>query len=325
MSETIADTGDRSDSIETVRLGPNIGAEIRNLNLSQPLTDGEFALVHQALLENEVLVMRDQDIATEDQLAFGRMFGDLLIHPFSPTLDGIPELIVLDNHRDNPPRLTDRWHSDETFREAPPMATILRSTITPRLGGDTMFASMTAAFEGLPDEMQRLVSSLEGIFDFKPFRTLFGDDPDSKKRLREIEDKYPIRTHPVVRVHPESGRKSIFVNPQFTIGIKGMKDSESTALLGMLFDLAKVPEYQFRLHWEPNTMVMWDNRCVLHYAIHDYYPQRRRMERVTIAGDRPFGVDAPYEGPHIGWAEIELSEQDTPPQDGNTPVRNFKR
>jgi taurine dioxygenase len=325
MSETIADTGDRSDSIETVRLGPNIGAEIRNLNLSQPLTDGEFALVHQALLENEVLVMRDQDIATEDQLAFGRMFGDLLIHPFSPTLDGIPELIVLDNHRDNPPRLTDRWHSDETFREAPPMATILRSTITPRLGGDTMFASMTAAFEGLPDEMQRLVSSLEGIFDFKPFRTLFGDDPDSKKRLREIEDKYPIRTHPVVRVHPESGRKSIFVNPQFTIGIKGMKDSESTALLGMLFDLAKVPEYQFRLHWEPNTMVMWDNRCVLHYAIHDYYPQRRRMERVTIAGDRPFGVDAPYEGPYIGRAEIELSEQDTPPQDGDTPVRNFKR
>jgi len=325
MSETIADTGDRSDSIETVRLGPNIGAEIRNLNLSQPLTDGEFALVHQALLENEVLVMRDQDIATEDQLAFGRMFGDLLIHPFSPTLDGIPELIVLDNHRDNPPRLTDRWHSDETFREAPPMATILRSTITPRLGGDTMFASMTAAFEGLPDEMQRLVSSLEGIFDFKPFRTLFGDDPDSKKRLREIEDKYPIRTHPVVIVHPESGRKSIFVNPQFTIGIKGMKDSESTALLGMLFDLAKVPEYQFRLHWEPNTMVMWDNRCVLHYAIHDYYPQRRRMERVTIAGDRPFGVDAPYEGPYIGRAEIELSEQDTPPQDGDTPVRNFKR
>ncbi len=97
--------------------------------------------------------MRDQDIATEDQLAFGRKFGDLLVHPFSPTLDGIPELIILDNHRDNPPRLTDRWHSDETFREAPPMATILRSTITPRLGGDTMFASMTAAFEGLNDEM----------------------------------------------------------------------------------------------------------------------------------------------------------------------------
>jgi len=325
MSGAAIKATDRTAKIEITRLGRNLSAEIGNLDLSQPLTDSEFALVHRAFLENEVLVLRAQDITAHDQLAFGRLFGELSVHPFSPTLDGIPELIILDNHRDNPPHLTDRWHSDETFRESPPMATILRSTITPRLGGDTMFASMTAAFEGLNDEMQRLVSGLEGVFDFKPFRTLFGDDPDSKKRLREIEDKYPIRTHPVVRVHPESGRKSIFVNPQFTIGIKGMKDSESAALLTMLFDLAKVPEYQFRLHWEPNTMVMWDNRCVLHYAIHDYYPQRRRMERVTIAGNRPFGVDAPYEGPHIGRAEIELSEQDTPPQDGKAPVRNFKR
>ena len=185
------------------------------------------------------------------------------------------------------PHLTDQWHSDETFREAPPMGTILRSTITPQLGGNTMFAGMTAAFEGLKDEMQRLVSTLEGVFDFEPFRTLFGSDPDNKKRLREIEDKYPIR------VHPESGRKSIFVNLQFTIGIKGMKDSESTALLTMPFDLSKVPEYQFRHQWQPNTLVIWDNRCVLHYAIHDYYPQHRRMERATIASDQPFGMDAP--------------------------------
>jgi len=253
------------------------------------------------------------------------MFGDLSIHPFSPNLADMPELIVLDNHQGNPPRLTDQWHSDETFRETPPMATILRSTITPKLGGDTMFASMSAAYEGLSDEIQRLISGLEGIFDFKPFRTLFSNDPESKKRLREIEDEHPIRTHPVVRVHPESGRKSIFVNPQFTIGIKGMKEEESRALLTMLFDQAKVPEYQFRHHWEQNTMIMWDNRCVLHYAIHDYYPQRRRMERVTIAGDKPFGPDVPYDGPHIGRPELTLSEQDAPPQDGEEPVRNFKR
>ena len=173
------------------------------------------------------------------------------------------------------------------------MGTILRSTITPQLGGDTMFARMAAAFEGLKDEMQRLVSTLEGVFDFEPSRSLFGSDPDNKNRLRKIEDKYPIHTHPVVRVHPESGRKSIFVNLQFTISIKGMKDSESIALLTMLFDLAKVPKYQFRHQWEPNTLVIWDNRCVLYYAIHDYYPQRRRMERSTIAGDQPFGMDAP--------------------------------
>ena len=318
-------TSDRSSDIETVRLGRNLGAELRHLDLIQHLTAAEFAVVRHALLENEALVVRDQDITAADQLAFGRLFGELSVHPFSPNLAETPELIVLDNHRDNPPRLTDRWHSDETFRACPPMGTILRSTITPKLGGDTMFASMSAAFEGLSDQMQRHISSLEATFDFKPFRTLFDNDPESRKRLREIEDMHPIRTHPVVRVHPESGRKCIFVNPQFTIAIKGMKDEESRALLTMLFDQAKVPEYQFRLQWEQNTLVMWDNRSVQHYAIHDYYPQRRRMERVTIAGDAPFGPDAPYEGPIVGRPEIELSEQDAPPQDGEEPVRNHKR
>tara|TARA_Y100001934_G_scaffold222915_1_gene266189 strand:- start:102 stop:1079 length:978 start_codon:yes stop_codon:yes gene_type:complete len=325
MSEAVVVSTDRSNVIEVVRIGRNLGAEICNLDLSQPLTENEFAVVHRAFLEHEVLVLRNQNIEAQNQLAFGRLFGELSIHPFSPNLDGMPELIVLDNHRDNPPRLTDQWHSDETFREAPPMATILRSTITPSLGGDTMFASMSAAYEGLSDEMQHFISGLEGIFDFKPFRTLFGNDEDSKKRLREIEDEHPVRTHPVVRVHPESGRKSIFVNPQFTIGIKGMKEDESRSLLTMLFDQAKVPEYQYRHHWGQHTMVIWDNRSVLHYAIHDYYPQRRRMERVTIAGDKPFGPNDPYDGPIIDRPDITLSEQDAPPHDGEEPVRNFKR
>lgn len=324
MSEE-ARTTDRSNKIEVARLGRNLGAEIRNLDLSEPLTTNEFALVHRAFMEHEVLVLRDQEISASDQVAFGQLFGELSVHPFSPNLADMPELIILDNHRDNPPRLTDQWHSDETFRETPPMATILRSTITPRLGGDTMFASMSAAYEGLSDEMQKFISSLEGIFDFKPFRTLFGSDEESKKRLREIEDKHPVRTHPVVRVHPENGRKSIFVNPQFTIGIKGMKEGESQSLLTMLFDQAKVPEYQFRHRWEQNTMVLWDNRSVLHYAIHDYYPQRRRMERVTVAGDKPFGPNDPYDGPFIGRPEIELFEQDETPHDDEEPVRNYKR
>ena len=324
MSEA-AQATDRSNEIEVARLGRNLGAEVRSLDLSQPLTANEFAVVHRAFLEHEVLVLRDQEISASDQVAFGQLFGELSVHPFSPNLADMPELIILDNHRDNPPRLTDQWHSDETFRETPPMATILRSMITPRLGGDTMFASMSAAYEGLSDEMQKFISSLEGIFDFKPFRTLFGSDEESKKRLREIEDKHPVRTHPVVRVHPENGRKSIFVNPQFTIGIKGMKEGESQSLLNMLFDQAKVPEYQFRHRWEQNTMVVWDNRSVLHYAIHDYYPQRRRMERVTIAGDKPFGPNDPYGGPFIGRPEIELSERDVTPHDDEEPVRNYKR
>ena len=117
----------------------------------------------------------------------------------------------------------------------------------------------------------------------------------------------------------------MFVNPQFTVQIKGMNEFESRSLLTDLFDLAKIPEYQYRLHWENNTMVLWDNRSVLHYAIHDYYPQRRRMERVTVAGDKPFGPNDPYDGPFIGRPEIELFEQDETPHDDEEPVRNYKR
>ncbi len=311
--------------ITIARLGRNLAAEISDIDLSLPLDDATFAAVNNALLENEVLVFRDQDISADDMMAFGRRFGPLSIHPFSPTMADAPELIVLDNHRDNPPRLTDIWHSDETFRETPPMGTMLRSTITPRVGGDTMFASMSAAYEGLDDRTQRYLSGLEGEFDFKPFRTLFGNDEEGRRKLHELEDRWPQVTHPVVRVHPESGRKSIFVNRQFTIGIKGMKPSESGPLLEMLYGLANKPEVQFRLQWQANTIAFWDNRVVLHYAIHDYFPQRRRMERVTIAGDKPFGVDAPYEGPLIGRPEIELIEADTPPGDDATPVRAFKQ
>ncbi len=313
------------NTISVVRLGRNLAAEIQDIDLSQPLDDATFAAVNHAFLENEILIFRDQDISADDLMAFGRRFGPLSIHPFSPTMADAPELIVLDNHRDNPPRLTDIWHSDETFRETPPLGTMLRSTITPRVGGDTMFASMSAAYEGLDDRTQRFISGLEGEFDFKPFRTLFGSDEEGRRKLHELEDRWPQLTNPVVRVHPESGRKSIFVNRQFTIGIKGMKPSESGPLLEMLYGLANQPEVQYRLQWQPNTLVFWDNRVVLHYAIHDYFPQRRRMERVTIAGDKPFGVDAPYESPVIGRPEIELTEADTPPSTDATPVRAFKQ
>ncbi|MED6308717.1 MAG: TauD/TfdA family dioxygenase, partial [Pseudomonadota bacterium] len=155
-----------------------MGAEIRNYDLSQQLTANELSVVHRAFLENEFLVFRDQDIDARDQITFRRMFGDLSINPFSPNLADMPELIVLDNHQGNPPRLTDQWHSDETFRETPPMATILRSTNMPKLGGDTTFASRSAAYERLSDEIRRLISRLKGIFDFKPIRKLFNNDPE---------------------------------------------------------------------------------------------------------------------------------------------------
>ena len=169
------------------------------------------------------------------------------------------------------------------------MATMLRALIVPDWGGDTMFASMRAAYEGLSDRMQHFLSGLEAVHDFKPFKKLFTTDEEGRRNLRHYEELYPPALHPVVREHPVTKKKVLFVNPQFTMAIKGMEERESRWLLDFLFHQALVPENQYRHHWRPNTLVLWDNRSVQHYAIHDYYPQRRNMERVTIKGDRPYG------------------------------------
>jgi taurine dioxygenase len=275
-------------SVHVRKVGAACGAEVEGVDLSRPLGEADFAAIHDAFVEHQVIVFRDQDITIEDQKAFGRRFGELTVHPFAPSEDDAPDVIVFDNDADNPPWGTDVWHSDETFRATPPLGTMLRALIVPEWGGDTVFASMAAAYEGLSDRMQQFISGLEAIHDFKPFRQLFGDDPAQREKLRTYEDRYPPAVHPVVRTHPVSGRSVIFVNPQFTVAIKGMDEAESRAVLDLLFHQAEIPEYQYRHRWAPNTLVFWDNRAVQHYAIHDYYPQRRKLERITIKGDRPY-------------------------------------
>jgi taurine dioxygenase len=169
------------------------------------------------------------------------------------------------------------------------MGTMLLSKIIPEMGGDTCFASMSAAYDSLSDKMQSLLSGLEAIHDFLPFKGLFPKTEDGWRRLKEYEIKFPPCTHPVVRVHPITKRKSIFVNPQFTIGIKGMDEVESRMLLDRLYRLTSILEIQYRHRWKPDMLVFWDNRSAQHAAVHDYYPQRRLMQRVTISGDRPEG------------------------------------
>ena len=289
-----------SSMIRVKRIGASLGAEVSNIDLAQPLDGAAVEAVTAALAEYEVLIFRDQEITAEQQKAFGRRFGELTVHPFAPRDEDVPELIVFDNDADNPPWGTDVWHSDETFRAEPPMGTMLRALIVPEVGGDTMYASMSAAFEGLSDRMQQFISGLEAVHDFKPFRKLFSGDAAGRRSMHEYEERYPPAVHPVVRVHPVSGRKVIFVNPNFTVAVKDMGESESQSLLDQLFRQALVPEYQIRHHWRPHTLVFWDNRAVQHYAIHDYYPQHRRMERVTIKGDRPVGVEAA-----LGGASVE--------------------
>jgi taurine dioxygenase len=271
-------------------MGPVLGAYIHDLQL-QDMNDAQFAALRRALVEFEVLVLRDQALTVEGHMALGRRFGELTVSPFSPNADAAPELIVLDNDGQSAKPLTDIWHSDETFRAAPPLATILRARIVPRFGGDTMFASMSAAYESLSERMRVYLSGLTAVHGFGRFGELLRADPERRAILHRVENDNPMPHHPVVRVHPESGRKAIFVNPHFTTRIDDVPEDESRALLAHLFSRALVPELQLRVSWAPDTVVMWDNRSVQHYAPNDYLPQRRRMERVTIRGEVPRGDD----------------------------------
>ena len=297
--------------IKLRRVGPFLGAEITGVDLAKPLDAPTIAAIGQAHAEHGVLVFPRQKITAEDLKRFGRCFGELTVHPFSTNAADAPELIVYDNKEGNPPPPTDIWHSDETFRECPPMGTALCSKIIPELGGDTAFCNMGAAYESLSDKMQHYISGLEAVHDFKPFKTLFEGTEEGWRKLKKFEEMYRPVTHPVVRVHPVTGRKTVFVNPQFTLFVKGMEENESRALLDQLFRLTNSLEHQYRHRWNPDTLVFWDNRLVMHAAVHDYYPQRRMMERVTIQGDKPIGAGDPSSG-------SELRKYKAP------PVMNFK-
>ena len=181
------------------------------------------------------MVFPNQALSSKKLKTFGKYFGKLTVHPFSSSTENEPELIIYDQKKGNPPPPTDIWHTDETFRECPPMATALCSKIIPEIGGNTAFASMAAIHDGLSDRLQSFLTGLEAVHDFKPFRTLFTSDRKGIERVRKFEDLYPPVTHPVITVHPVTKRKVLFVNPQFTLHIKGMEEDESRTILDLLF------------------------------------------------------------------------------------------
>lgn len=269
------------------RIGRHLGAEIKGLDLRQPLDQPTFEALETALIENKVIFARGQNLSTAEHVRLSRMFGDLEVHPFRPEGE-FPEIMVLDNHKDNPVLSTDVWHSDTTFRLRPTKYTILRCQIMPRTGGDTLWADMAAAYNGLSETFQRMIAGLQAVHDFKNFRVLFKSTDEDRARLRRMEELYPNPTHPVVRTHPVTGAKILYVNPQFTLHIKGLAEDESRGLLDILFRQAQIPEYQFRHRWQPGDIVFWDNTSTQHYAANDYYPDRRRMERTAVIGDAPY-------------------------------------
>jgi len=282
MEELTAALASAPFEIEVV--GRGIGAEIRGLDLSEPLTPEAFAALEATVIAYKVAYIRDQDITSARHVEIGRMFGELEVHPFRPQGE-LPELLVLDNHKDNPVLSTDVWHSDTTFRLRPTKYSILRCLRTPPAGGDTLWADMTAAYEGLSAPLKRFLCDLRAVHDFKNFRVLYRDRKDD---LRKMEELYPNPSHPIVRTHPVTGSKVLYVNSQFTLQIEGLRDEESQALLQVLTQQPRVPEYQFRLHWQPGTITFWDNTSTQHYAANDYYPERRTMERVAVEGDEPY-------------------------------------
>jgi taurine dioxygenase len=271
---------------EVERLSARLGAQIHGLDLKAGMSPATARAFEAALIEHKVLVLRDQQLTTAEHVGISRLLGELEVHPMRPQGE-FPEILVLDNDKDNPVLSTDVWHSDTTFRKNPTKYTILRCQIIPKVGGDTLWADMTAAYEGLSDTFKAMIAGLRAVHDFRNFRVLFSKSDEDQARLRRMEEMFPNPSHPVVRTHPVSGKKGIYVNPQFTLRIEGLRDDESRALLDVLFEQAHVPEYQFRLRWEPDTIVFWDNIGTQHYAANDYYPQRRRMERTAVVGDVP--------------------------------------
>jgi taurine dioxygenase len=285
--DVAAGAASRTVPLGVERMGARLGAQIRDLDLKQAMPPEIFAALEAALIEHKVLVLPDQHLTSAEHVAVSRMFGDLEVHPMRPHGD-LPEILVLDNHKDNPVLSTDVWHSDTTFRKNPTKYTILRCQIMPKIGGDTLWADMEAAYEGLSGPFKNMIEGLRAIHDFQNFRVLFKNTDEDRARLRRMEELFPNPSHPVVRTHPVTGRKSIYVNPQFTLRIEGLAPAESRAILDVLFAQARVPEYQFRLRWAPGMIVFWDNRSTQHYAANDYYPQRRRMERTAVLGDAPY-------------------------------------
>jgi taurine dioxygenase len=267
-------------------LSPTIGAEVTGIDLRAPVPAAVLGELRAALLEWKVLFFRDQDITTEQHIAFARLFGDLEVHPFAPQKPAYPEVLAITHNRERPGR-ENTWHSDVTWRLQPSLGSILRSLEIPDVGGDTLFADMYAAYEGLSDEVKAKIEGATAIHDFAHFRKGLRKQGKSEAEIEEYNKAYPPAEHPVVRTHPETGRKALYVNAAFTQHIVGMDPDESRSLLRHLYAQASIPEYQCRFRWSVNALAFWDNRASQHYAVSDYWPAVRRMERVTIVGDRP--------------------------------------
>ncbi len=264
------------------KLTPAIGAEIEGVDLSVDIAPEVFAEINRAFAENLVIFFRGQTLTPERHIAFGRRFGDLHIHPAAPSEPGHPELMIVAADENSSRANGEGWHSDVSCDPEPPLGSMLYIKTCPDVGGDTLFANMYAAYDALSDRMKAYLEGLRAVHDGEHvYRGLYAN--------LGVADRpnYPHSTHPVVRTHPVTGRKALFVNSGFTTKIADLPLDESHALLQYLFGHLAHPVFQCRFSWTPGSLAFWDNRCAQHHAIWDYWPERRYGNRVTIKGDEP--------------------------------------
>lgn len=270
----------------TEPLTPTIGAVVTGAVLDKP-SAALCAALKRELLKWKVLFFYDNDITAAEHVALARQFGNLEIHPVVPHVAGQPEVseIIHDrNSRGN----QNMWHSDVTWRPEPSWGSILRAVEVPEVGGDTLFADMGAAYDGLPPALKARIDGLCAVHEMGYLKVMMRKQGMSAEEREETARKYPPATHPIVRTHPDTGRKTLYVNSVFTKRILDMEPAESSSLLNELCARAAIPEYQCRFRWRKNAIAFWDNRATQHYAVSDYWPERRHMHRISIAGDRPF-------------------------------------
>ena len=271
-----------------------LGATVSGIDLSQDFSDAEIAALRDAFNTHGLLLFRGQDVSPEDHVRFSRRFGELEHHVLNDALlDGLPEIYILSNLKKNGKRVGRAgaghyWHSDLSYMEAPSLGSLLRAIEVPEVGGDTMFANLAAAYDALSAPMKSFLAGLEAEHHFAKVQSRVMSLGLNKPLTPEQLAQTPPVVHPLVRAHPETGRKSLFLSPGFTTGIVGMTPEESAALLDFLAGHAAEPRFVYRHQWQPNDVVFWDNRTLMHYAIddYDYERDRRHMHRTTIRGEK---------------------------------------
>jgi taurine dioxygenase len=274
-------------TIEVAPIAGALGAEITGVDLARDVPDEIMREIRRAWLEHLVVFFRDQDLELDAFLAFARRIGRPVEYPFVQGIAGYPEIIAVTKLPDETVNFGGIWHSDTVYLERPPMATLLVAREVPPAGGDTMFASMYAAYDALSPRMQELLAGLRAVNS----SALADVSKTREDRIRDsggsdAATEY-VAEHPVIRTHPETGRKALYVNVAHTARFVGMTDAESRPLLQFLFEHSVRPEFTCRFQWRPGSLALWDNRCTMHNPINDYHGHTRRMHRITLAGDTP--------------------------------------